>query len=209
MPSASFFGVPRTVLPWLVGTGVVRRGAARLQRPPAVEWTHLSRHNTPPFLLSSVYACMKRRVGCVTMMITNQPTTNQPTNQPTNDKPPRSKINLVDLAGSEKWKPHQLTAFSTKRIQEMTSINKSLSNLGNCVRALTAGQRHIPYRNSKLTRLLADSLGGNTRTVGRRYNYQCNIKRQQVEYMYCVARSITSVAFVCLPHLLCMSSACL
>ena len=69
----------------------------------------------------------------------------------------RSKINLVDLAGSEKWKPHQLNRFSEKRIQEMTSINQSLSNLGNCVRALLEKRRqHIPYRNSKLTRLLQD-----------------------------------------------------
>lgn len=78
----------------------------------------------------------------------------------------RSKINLVDLAGSEKWKPHQLNRFSEKRIQEMTSINQSLSNLGNCVRALLEKRRqHIPYRNSKLTRLLQDSLGGNTKTA--------------------------------------------
>ena len=78
----------------------------------------------------------------------------------------RSKINLVDLAGSEKWKPHQLNRFSEKRIQEMTSINQSLSNLGNCVRALLERRRqHIPYRNSKLTRLLQDSLGGNTKTA--------------------------------------------
>ena len=72
----------------------------------------------------------------------------------------RSKINLVDLAGSEKWKPHQLNRFSEKRIQEMTSINQSLSNLGNCVRALLERRRqHIPYRNSKLTRLLPRFVG--------------------------------------------------
>ena len=78
----------------------------------------------------------------------------------------RSKINLVDLAGSEKWKPHQLSTFSDTRVKEMTSINQSLSNLGNCVRALLErGRQHIPYRNSKLTRLLQDSLGGNTKTA--------------------------------------------
>eukprot|EP00941_MAST-03F_sp_MAST-3F-sp1_P002613 g2613.t1 len=77
-----------------------------------------------------------------------------------------SKLNLVDLAGSEKWHPHQLSTFTSQRIQEMTSINQSLSNLGNCVRALLErGRRHIPYRNSRLTRLLADSLGGNTKTA--------------------------------------------
>eukprot|EP01029_Cantina_marsupialis_P015165 TRINITY_DN3318_c0_g1_i1.p1 TRINITY_DN3318_c0_g1~~TRINITY_DN3318_c0_g1_i1.p1 ORF type:complete len:359 (-),score=74.92 TRINITY_DN3318_c0_g1_i1:325-1401(-) len=78
----------------------------------------------------------------------------------------RSKLNLVDLAGSEKWKTHQLTEFSEQRIQELTSINRSLSTLGNCVRALLRpNSTHIPYRDSKLTRLLQDSLGGNTKTM--------------------------------------------
>lgn len=78
----------------------------------------------------------------------------------------RSKICLVDLAGSEKWKSHQLSQFSEARIKELTSINRSLSALGNCISALLkAGRAHIPYRDSKLTRLLQDSLGGNTRTL--------------------------------------------
>lgn len=81
----------------------------------------------------------------------------------TNGKPRRvrSKLNLVDLAGSEKWRSHQLSKFSAQRIQEMTSINKSLSNLGNCIRALETGKSHVPFRNSKLTRLLQDCLRGN------------------------------------------------
>jgi kinesin family protein 3/17 len=78
----------------------------------------------------------------------------------------RSKICLVDLAGSEKWKSHQLSQFSEARIKELTSINRSLSALGNCISALLkTGRAHIPYRDSKLTRLLQDSLGGNTRTI--------------------------------------------
>lgn len=53
-----------------------------------------------------------------------------------------------------------------KRIQELTSINQSLSTLGNCISALMQSNRsHIPFRDSKLTRLLQDSLGGNTKTV--------------------------------------------
>jgi len=76
-----------------------------------------------------------------------------------------ARLNLVDLAGSEKWRPHQLSEFSEQRIVEMTSINKSLSNLGNCIRGLMqSGRNHIPYRDSKLTRLLQDSLGGNAQT---------------------------------------------
>lgn len=50
--------------------------------------------------------------------------------------------------------------------KELTTINSSLSALGNCISALAErGRRHIPYRDSCLTRLLQDSLGGNTRTL--------------------------------------------
>ncbi|KAH8050904.1 ATP-dependent microtubule motor [Aureococcus anophagefferens] len=76
----------------------------------------------------------------------------------------RSKLNLVDLAGSEKWRSYELKAFSAARcaarIKELTSINQSLSALANVVGALIAGKAHVPYRASKLTRLLQDSLGG-------------------------------------------------
>ena len=78
----------------------------------------------------------------------------------------RSKINLVDLAGSETMKENKIASLNQKRINELTSINQSLSCLGNCVRALSQLNRtHVPYRDSKLTRLLQDSLGGNTKTT--------------------------------------------
>ena len=48
----------------------------------------------------------------------------------------KSKLSLIDLAGSEKWRSHQLSSFSSERIKELTSINKSLSVLGNCILAL-------------------------------------------------------------------------
>jgi len=52
------------------------------------------------------------------------------------------------------------------RLKEATKINLSLSALGNVISALVDGRTsHIPYRDSKLTRLLQDSLGGNTKTV--------------------------------------------
>ena len=83
----------------------------------------------------------------------------------------QGKMSFVDLAGSEKWRSHQLSKFTSERIRELTSINKSLSTLGKCVAALirpggsSTGAAHIPYRDSKLTRLLQDSLGGNAKTL--------------------------------------------
>ena len=77
------------------------------------------------------------------------------------------KLNLIDLAGSER-------AGTTKnrglRLIEGANINKSLLTLGNCINALADKNQngrkiYIPYRDSKLTRLLKDSLGGNSRTV--------------------------------------------
>jgi kinesin family member 3B len=76
------------------------------------------------------------------------------------------QINLVDLAGSEKLRPHQMSGITEKRLAELTAINQSLSCLGNCIRALGDTDRtHIPFRDSKLTRLLQDSLGGNTKVL--------------------------------------------
>ena len=75
-----------------------------------------------------------------------------------------AKLNLVDLAGSERVR---VTGASGKRLDECKNINKSLSCLGMVIGALTdrQPQSHIPYRNSVLTRLLSDSLGGNCKTT--------------------------------------------
>ena len=73
------------------------------------------------------------------------------------------KLNLVDLAGSER---QSKTGATGDRLKEATKINLSLSALGNVISALVESKsHHIPYRDSKLTRLLQDSLGGNTKTV--------------------------------------------
>jgi len=75
----------------------------------------------------------------------------------------QSKLILVDLAGSESVGK---TGAAGQTLKEAMHINKSLSALGNVINALTKGDggHHIPYRDSKLTRLLSDSLGGNCKT---------------------------------------------
>ncbi|EGG19232.1 putative kinesin-14 [Cavenderia fasciculata] len=76
-----------------------------------------------------------------------------------------SKLRLIDLAGSERQK---CTEAAGTRLKEAGSINKSLSVLGNVIRSLVeianGKPRHVQYRDSKLTFLLKDSLGGNSKT---------------------------------------------
>eukprot|EP00762_Andalucia_godoyi_P004183 ANDGO_06248.mRNA.1 Kinesin-related protein 5 len=72
------------------------------------------------------------------------------------------RLNLVDLAGSEKVGK---TGATGQTLEEAKGINKSLSALGLCINALVEGRKHVPYRDSKLTRILQDSLGGNTKTT--------------------------------------------
>ena len=87
------------------------------------------------------------------------------------------KINFVDLAGSEMVKK---TNSVGKALTEASNINKSLMVLGNCISQLSSGKKsaegrkvHIPYRDSKLTKLLADSLSGNGITLMVSFN--CSI----------------------------------
>ena len=79
-----------------------------------------------------------------------------------NKKIRTGKLNLVDLAGSERVGKTNATG---KTFDEGKKINLSLTALGSVIDALSSNRKHIPYKDSKLTRLLSDSLGGNTKTV--------------------------------------------
>ncbi|KAL5723519.1 Kinesin-like protein KIN-8A [Ranunculus cassubicifolius] len=72
------------------------------------------------------------------------------------------KLSLIDLAGSERA---LATDQRTMRSIEGANINRSLLALSSCINALVEGKKHIPFRNSKLTQLLKDSLGGACNTV--------------------------------------------
>mmetsp|Transcript_35940 Transcript_35940/g.84152 ORF Transcript_35940/g.84152 Transcript_35940/m.84152 type:complete len:1011 (+) Transcript_35940:208-3240(+) len=72
------------------------------------------------------------------------------------------KLSMIDLAGSERASK---TNNNGMRMIEGANINRSLLALGNCITALSSGVAFVPYRDSKMTRLLKDSLGGNCQTV--------------------------------------------
>jgi hypothetical protein len=93
------------------------------------------------------------------------------------------KLNLVDLAGSERQKK---TGAEGDRLSEAKSINQSLSALGNVIKALVnPNSSHVPFRDSKLTRLLQDSLGGNTKTV--RYPlFQSFVRHSFIDCFICL-----------------------
>ncbi|TKS79083.1 Kinesin-like protein KIFC3 [Collichthys lucidus] len=80
----------------------------------------------------------------------------------TNGSVCRGKLSLVDLAGSERAAK---TGAKDHQLKEANSINKSLSALGDVISALSAELPHVPYRNSKLTQVMQDSLGGNAKTM--------------------------------------------
>ena len=66
------------------------------------------------------------------------------------------------MAGSERQSKTKATG---QRLKEAQAINKSLSSLGNVIHALSHGEKVIPYRDSKLTMVMSDSLGGNAKTL--------------------------------------------
>lgn len=108
-------------------------------------------------------AVSSRSHAVLQINVTQRPKTGDVTDETTS-----ASLNIIDLAGSERA---AATSNNGARMKEGANINKSLLALGNCINALCqAGGvgsrgRHIPYRNSKLTRLLKFSLGGNCKTV--------------------------------------------
>lgn len=74
----------------------------------------------------------------------------------------RGTINLVDLAGSERVSKSYAKG---EALEEAKKINQSLSSLGKVINCIVKNSTHIPYRDSKLTRLLKESLGGNNKTT--------------------------------------------
>ncbi|KAK1427255.1 hypothetical protein QVD17_15938 [Tagetes erecta] len=82
------------------------------------------------------------------------------------------KLSLIDLAGSERA---HATDQRTLRSLEGANINRSLLALSSCINALVEGKKHVPYRNSKLTQLLKDSLGGSCNTVMIANISPCNL----------------------------------
>ena len=82
-------------------------------------------------------------------------------NNPLTGATSHGKLHLVDLAGSERVKK---SGVSGEGMTEAQNINQSLSALGDVMANLQQKSKHIPYRNSKLTQVLSDSLGGNSKT---------------------------------------------
>ena len=74
----------------------------------------------------------------------------------------RGALNLVDLSGSESIKRSGAEGVQAR---EASMIGRSLLSLGRVIRSLVAKERHVPYRESKLTRILSDSLGGSSYTA--------------------------------------------
>lgn len=76
----------------------------------------------------------------------------------------RGKITFIDLAGYERFSKTGITSADPIRKDEAKTINASLLALGHVVSSLSAGTKHVPWRNAKLTRILQDSIGGRSRT---------------------------------------------
>jgi kinesin family protein 4/21/27 len=151
----------------IVCTGLTSRTIANTQQALAVlhEGTL---HRTTAATLMNLTSSRSHAVFTITL----QKTTTSATTANENNKSSvtSSRFTFVDLAGSERMKK---TGAEGERAREGIEINKGLLALGNVINALADDERiqdgkkkiHVPYRQSKLTRLLQDALGGNSRTL--------------------------------------------
>uniref|UniRef100_UPI0037E720A1 uncharacterized protein n=1 Tax=Semicossyphus pulcher TaxID=241346 RepID=UPI0037E720A1 len=112
----------------------------------------------------------------------------------TNGSVSTGKLSLVDLAGSERAAK---TGAKDHQLKEANSINKSLSALGDVISALSAELPHVPYRNSKLTQVMQDSLGGNAKTlmIVNISPSECNLEETLTSLIYATrVKAITNNA---------------
>ncbi|XP_028269721.1 putative LOC110439812 homolog [Parambassis ranga] len=112
----------------------------------------------------------------------------------TNGSVNTGKLSLVDLAGSERAAK---TGAKDHQLKEANSINKSLSALGDVISALSAELPHVPYRNSKLTQVMQDSLGGNAKTlmIANISPSECNLDETLTSLIYATrVKAITNNA---------------
>ncbi|BDA45755.1 probable Kinesin heavy chain at N-terminal half [Coccomyxa sp. Obi] len=113
------------------------------------------------FAFTALNAHSSRSHAIVMLTITKRPAA-APQNRALGQKVKVGKLFLVDLAGSERLKKSRSTGL---RASEAVSINLSLTTLGMCINARAdPNATHVPFRDSKLTRLLQESLGGNAKT---------------------------------------------
>ena len=98
------------------------------------------------------------------------------------------KLNLVDLAGSERIAK---SGAEGSRLREAQCINKSLSALGDVINALRSKHAHVPFRNSRLTYLLQDSLSGDSKTL-----MMVQVRRRTAASAQLTAQRVTSSLFL-------------
>eukprot|EP00948_MAST-09A_sp_MAST-9A-sp1_P001927 g1927.t1 len=136
--------------------GVYMEGTTRRTVKSPEEFFHALLHGTQQRTVSSTLMNnASSRSHCICSLTVHQ-------RDPTAHTETKATLHMVDLAGSESVKK---THASGNVLREAKMINKSLSALGNVINALADKSHHVPYRDSKLTRILQNSLGGNAHTV--------------------------------------------
>ena len=143
------------------GGGVYVEGLSRSQVGSLDDLTRILNQGDANRVVASTSMNAVSSRSHAALIVTILPKTGDDTPQETTAGLRERSLVLVDLSGSERA---SASAGKYMRLEEAKSINLSLSSLGNCISALCENRTHIPYRDSKLTRLLQGSLGGGART---------------------------------------------